>query len=74
MMTPVGTLFVILLVTGTSFSIGSAGSHAWPVLLWVSTSALYLAAGMVAWRRRPLNRIGLACGDGSRVFSSWPAI
>ncbi|XAS75062.1 hypothetical protein V3G39_10320 [Dermatophilaceae bacterium Sec6.4] len=34
MMTPVGTLFVILLVIGTSFSIGSSGSRAWPVLLW----------------------------------------
>lgn len=59
MMSLVGALFVILLVIGISFSLSLPGSHTWPVLLWVITSALYLGAGMIARRRRPHNRIGL---------------
>ena len=37
---------------------GLAPDPWWAVLLWPLTAAIYLAAGLAAWLRRPYNRIG----------------
>ena len=54
----VAALFLVLLVvTGALAAPATPGGAA--VLPHLLTAALYLAAGLIAWRRRPHNRIGL---------------
>lgn len=54
----IAALTIALLVIGASFSISAPGADPLSVLLQVGGSALFLAAGLIAWRRRPHNRIG----------------
>jgi signal transduction histidine kinase len=57
--TLIGALFVALLVVGGALALDRPDPQPSQVLPVLGTSALYLAAGLVAWRRRPHNRIGV---------------
>ena len=57
--TLIGALFVALLVVGGALALDRPDPQPGQVLPVLGTSALYLAAGLVAWRRRPQNRIGV---------------
>lgn len=54
----IAALTVALLLIGASFWFAVPDVQPVTVLLQVGTSGLFLAAGMIAWRRRPHNRIG----------------
>ncbi|GAB3759258.1 sensor histidine kinase [Microlunatus parietis] len=54
----IAALTIALLVIGASFSFTAPGAEPLSVVLQVGGSALFLAAGLIAWRRRPHNRIG----------------
>ncbi|GAA3565147.1 hypothetical protein GCM10022197_21100 [Microlunatus spumicola] len=55
----IGALFVALLVVGGALALDVPEPRPDQVLPVLGTSALYLTAGLVAWRRRPHNRIGV---------------
>ncbi len=58
-MTLVGALFLVILVVGGASALAAPGAQAGQVVPLLVNSALYLAAGLIAWRRRPHNRIGV---------------
>ena len=55
----VAALFLVLLIVVGALALAVPGARAMVVLPPLLTAGLYLAAGLVAWRRRPHNRIGL---------------
>lgn len=55
----IGALFVALLVVGGALALEGPGARPGQVLAVLGTAALYLAAGLVAWRRRPHNHTGV---------------
>ena len=55
----IGALFVALLVVGGALALDGPDPRPDQVLPVLGTAALYLAAGLLAWRRRPHNRIGV---------------
>lgn len=68
----IGVLFLALLVVGGALVLAAPGTRAGEVLPLLALSGLYLASGLVAWRRRPHNRVGilmLATG-----FSIWVTV
>ncbi|WP_460778761.1 sensor histidine kinase [Microlunatus antarcticus] len=55
----IGGLFVALLVVGGALALEGPDAGPAEVLPVLGTAALYLAAGLLAWDRRPHNRIGV---------------
>ncbi len=54
----IAAMAIALLLVQVSFLVAVPEPAPFSIVLEVSTSALFLAAGLIAWRRRPHNRIG----------------